>query len=186
MNGLTTHLRALVLGSAAALWAVAPAFGGTATLEALFAELADPDNPDWSRAESDILRAWSKSGSPSMDLLLKRGQEALEAGDLPAAVEHLTALTDHAPEFAEGFATRASAYFLEGQLGPAVADLAHTLQIEPRHFAALAGLGVILEQLGRDEAALGAYRASLALHPHQDEVIQAIERLEKKTGGTAL
>ena len=186
MNGLTTHLRALALGFAAALCAPAGAFAGTSALDALFAELADPDNPDWARAESDILREWSKSGSPSMDLLLKRGQEALEAGDLPAAVEHLTALTDHAPDFAEGFATRASAYFLEGQTGPAVADLARTLQIEPRHFAALAGLGVILDQLGRDQAALGAYRASLALNPHQEEVVQAVERLEKKTGGTAL
>src|SRR5690606_3470319 len=100
-----------------------------------------PDNAEWRLAEADILREWSKSGSPAMDLLLKRGREAMEAGDLKAAIEHLTALTDHAPEFAEGWNARATAYFLAGAFGPSVDDIRHTLALNPRHFGALAGLG---------------------------------------------
>ena len=78
-------------------------------LDALFAELADPDAGDWQRAEQDIWREWSKSGSPAMDLLLQRGRDALQAGEVGAAIEHLTALTDHAPDFAEGWNARATA-----------------------------------------------------------------------------
>jgi tetratricopeptide (TPR) repeat protein len=88
-----------------------------------------------------------------MDLLLQRGKDAMAAGDFPAAIEHLTALTDHAPDFAEGFNARATAYFQAGQLGPSIEDIARTLTLNPRHFGALSGLGMIFEDLGRPEKA---------------------------------
>ncbi len=152
-------------------------------MDGLYAELADPDNPAWERAQADILREWSKSGSPTMDLLLKRGKEAIEAGDLAAAIEHLTALTDHAPEFAEGWNARATAFFLAGEFGPSLADIRRTLALNPHHFGALTGLGTILEQSGQPEEAMRAYRAVLALNPHQENVRQALERLEKDANG---
>lgn len=121
-----------------------------------------------------------------MDLLLKRGQAAMEAGDLEAAVEHFTALTDHAPDFAEGWNARATAYFLMGQFGPSVADIQRTLALNDHHFGALTGLGIILEQLGRDASAREVYAASLAIHPHQEAIKEALERLELKLSGTEL
>lgn len=155
-------------------------------LDNLYAELANPDNLEWRRTQADILREWSKSGSPAMDLLLKRGREAMEAGDLQAAIEHFTALTDHAPDFAEGWNARATAYFLAGQFGPSIADIQRTLALNDHHFGALSGLGQILEELGQDDRAVAAYRAALAIHPHQEAIKQALERLEKKTTGTEL
>ena len=155
-------------------------------MDELFRQLADPDNARWELAQSDILREWSKSGSPAMDLLLMRGKEAMEAGDIVAAIEHLTALTDHAPGFAEGWNARATAYFIAGQFGPSVADIARTLELNPKHFGALAGLGQILEATGRTEAALGAYKAALAIHPHMDGIKQAVERLTRESQGTDL
>ncbi len=153
-------------------------------MEALFSRLADPDSESWRLAESDILREWSRSGSPAMDLLLKRGEDALDRGDIPAAIGHLTALTDHAPDFAAGFQMRASAYAAAGQYGPAIADLARALELEPRQFAALTQLGGMLEEIGEDERALQAYRASLKIHPHQQEAIDAVARLERAQTGT--
>lgn len=121
-----------------------------------------------------------------MDLLLKRGREAMEAGELSAAIEHFTALTDHAPDFAEGWNARATAYFLDGRFGPSVADIQRTLKLNERHFGALAGFGMILEALERDEDALEIYRAALAINPHLPNVVEAIARLERKTAGTEL
>ncbi|MGR3544817.1 MAG: tetratricopeptide repeat protein [Paracoccus sp. (in: a-proteobacteria)] len=155
-----------------------------ADMEALFSRLADPDSESWRLAESDILREWSRSGSPAIDLLLKRGEDALDRGDIPAAIGHLTALTDHAPDFAAGFQMRASAYAAAGQYGPAIADLARALELEPRQFAALTQLGGMLEEIGEDERALQAYRASLKIHPHQQEAIDAVARLERAQTGT--
>ena len=163
-----------------------PARAETAGLDRQFSELADPDYAGWQRAESDIRRAWSRSGSASMDLLLKRGEDALDAGDAGAAIEHLTALTDHAPDFAEGWSARASAYYAAGLYGPAVSDLSHALTLEPRHWEALTGLASILEDTGDKARALAAYRASFALNPHQDDVKDAIARLQKELAGVAL
>lgn len=153
-------------------------------LDLLFQELAQPDGETWARAETDILRIWSRSGSASIDLLVKRGEAALDAGDFPAAIGHLTALTDHAPDYANGWYLLGVAYYLGGNTGPALADLARVLSLEPRHFAALTQLGVMLEELGQDERALEAYRASLKLHPHQQDAADAVTRLQEKNKGT--
>ncbi|MGZ3216404.1 tetratricopeptide repeat protein [Paracoccus sp. T5] len=158
--------------------------GWAAPLDDAFARLAAPEGEGWRIAESDILREWSRSGSPAMDLLLRRGEEALDMGDIPTAIGHLSALTDHAPDFAAGFQARAAAFAASGQFGPALADLARALELEPRHFAALTQLGAMLEEMGEDDRALTAYRESLKIHPHQQEAIDGVARLERKRIGT--
>ncbi len=186
MKRFTTLRRLACAAFVAASFCSAPVSAAPDQLDKLYEELADPDNPEWQRTQADIMREWSKSGSPSMDLLLKRGREAMEAGELSAAIEHFTALTDHAPDFAEGWNARATAYFLDGRFGPSVADIQRTLKLNERHFGALAGFGMILEALERDEDALEIYRAALAINPHLPNVVEAIARLERKTAGTEL
>jgi tetratricopeptide (TPR) repeat protein len=110
----------------------------------------------------------------------------MQAGDTAAAIEHLTALTDHAPDFAEGWNARATAYFHAGLYGPSLADIQRTLALEPRHFGALSGLGLIFEELGRKEQALAAWRLAHAIHPHSPGINAAIERLEREVSGTDL
>ncbi|MGQ0566348.1 MAG: tetratricopeptide repeat protein [Gemmobacter sp.] len=158
----------------------------TKALDDLFTRLKDADAGAAARIEREIWSEWSKSGSPAMDLLLKRGRDAMAAGDLKLAIEHLTALVDHAPDFAEGWNARATAYFQAGEYGPSVADIATVLRLNPRHFGALSGFGMILEETGRDTEAMEVYRAALAVHPHMDGVIEAIKRLEAKAVGQDL
>jgi hypothetical protein len=87
---------------------VAPAAADA--VDELLSELARPDLERWQRVERQIIGEWSKSGSAAMDLLLQRGRDALQEGDHEAAIEHLTALVDHAPDFAEGWHARATAF----------------------------------------------------------------------------
>ncbi|WGV17730.1 tetratricopeptide repeat protein [Fuscovulum ytuae] len=162
------------------------AMAQTDKLDSLFEELKDADARAASRIEREIWNEWSKSGSPAMDLLLQRGRDAMAAGETAAAIEHFTALIDHAPEFAEGWNARATAYFVAGEFGPSVNDIARTLTLNPRHFGALSGLGMIFEQLEQPEKALEAYEAALAIHPRLQGLIEAVERLEAETAGTDL
>lgn len=155
-----------------------------AETDALFAQLQD--EAAWPNAESDILRMWSRSGSPAMDLLMQRGEEALDAGDLEAAIGHLTALTDHAPDFATGWQARAAAYYMSGLYGPAAADLAQAVVLEPRQFVALTQLGTMLEEIGDLSGALAAYRESLKIHPFQQEALDGVARIEKELDGSAI
>lgn len=154
-----------------------------AAMDGLFAELAQPEGEAWMGAEADITRAWSQSGSAAMDYLLMRGEAALDAGDAQAAIGHLTALVENAPDFAAGWAARGEAFYFAGQSGPAAADLAQALRLEPRHWPSLTLLATMLEEMGRDAAALAAYRASLAINPHQQEARDGMARLAAQDQG---
>jgi len=162
------------------------AFAQTAALDDLFDRLIGAEGREAGKIEREIWIEWSKSGSPAMDLLLERGRDAMAAGDPDVALEHLTALTDHAPDFAEGWNARATAYFQTGDYGPSISDIGKVLTLNPRHFGALAGLGMIFEQLDRPEQALEVYRAALAINPHLATVKEAVGRLEKTATGQDL
>ncbi len=129
---------------------------------------------------------WSQSGSASADLLLERGREALDDGDVEAALDHLTALTDHAPEFAEGWHVRASVFFGIDRFGMAAADLEQALTLNPNNYDAIYGLGLIFEIVGKPEQALEAYSRALSIHPHHEEVTNAVNRLKPQVEGKAL
>ncbi len=136
--------------------------------------------------ESRIWREWSKSGSASVDFLLDRGREALENDNPGLAIEHFTAVIDHAPDFAEAYNMRATAYFQQNLYGPSLDDIRMALSLNPRHFAAMSGLGLILEELGYPQDALAAWREVISIHPHQAGAKEAVERLERAVEGTAL
>ncbi|MCU0899130.1 MAG: tetratricopeptide repeat protein [Cypionkella sp.] len=178
LNPIVAALVAVFLGGGAV--------SAQAPLDDLFDKLKSADARAASRLEREIWNEWSKSGSPAMDLLLQRGRDALANGDTTEAIGHLTALTDHAPDFAEGWNARATAFFQAGQFGPSIADIARTLTLNPRHFGAMAGLGAIYEELDNPEKALAIYRAALAIHPNLGGVSEAVERLEAEVAGTDL
>jgi tetratricopeptide (TPR) repeat protein len=158
----------------------------TAKLDGLFERLQKADVEEAGRIESEIWIEWSKSGSPAMDLLLQRGRDAMAVGENQAAIEHFTAIIDHSPDFAEAWNARATAYYNVGDFGPSVSDIGHVLTLNPRHFGALSGLGMILEETGKTERALEVYKAALALHPNLEGVRDAVERLNSEAEGQEL
>ena len=157
-----------------------------ARLALLMERLKAPDLPNWEQVVEEIRAIWSKSGSDTMDLLLERGRDAIERQDYRAAVAHLSALIDHDPEFAEAWNSRAIAWFHLGHFGLALADISRALDLNPRHFGALAGLGLIYEETGHPEAALRAYEAAGRLNPHDPQIRQALERIRRALGGFTL
>lgn len=160
-----------------------PEAARAARLDALFAALAEAETGEHGRIEQEIRRIWSRSGSDTADLLLARGRTALEARNFVRAIHHLTALVEIAPDFAEGWNLRATAFFARGDLGPSLTDIERTLELEPRHFGALSGLAVILEQMGREPEALAAYREARRLNPHLPRIDEAVDRLAPKVDG---
>lgn len=155
-------------------------------LDDLLAQLADPETGNWQTVERQIRNQWAKSGSAALDLLYQRGEEALAKDDLEAALEHFTALTDHAPDFAEGWNGRAKTLFKSELYGPAMQDLGRVLALNPNHFEAMGGLAVILHLVGMDQQSLDVWRMVAKVHPHQPEMQDAIHLLEQELGGETL
>lgn len=152
----------------------------------LLRQLADPATQNWQQVERQIRTAWSRSGSAAMDLLFQRGEKALKDEDYDIALEHFTALTDHAPEFAEGWNARATALFHLELYGPAIEDLSKTLALNPNHFEAMTGLAVILQRVGMEREALEVWYLIRGVHPHRPEMDEAIGILETRLQGEAL
>lgn len=163
-----------------------PAWADEAELEALFEGLKTADAAQAAQIESRIQELWSNSGSPSMDLLLERGRDALMEGNVVLAIQHFSALIDHAPDFAEGYNGRATAYFQQGRYGLSLEDIQHTLALNPRHFGAMSGLALILEELDRPKDALAAWRAVERINPNREGLSDAVHRLEVMVEGQAL
>jgi tetratricopeptide (TPR) repeat protein len=159
---------------------------GSAKLDELFQQLQSSDDAAAAAITEDIWREWSKSGSAAMDLLLQRGEAAMAMGDPMTAIYHASALIDHAPDFAEAYNLRATAYFQMGELGLSLGDISRTLALNPRHFGALAGLGAIFEELNEPAKALEVYREALKINPHMPDVAEAIARIDTKIGGQEL
>lgn len=152
----------------------------------LLEQLAVADEATARRLERQLQAIWRKSGSAAMDLLLKRGRDALDVEDIAAAIEHLTALTDHAPDFAEGYSLRARAYFAADLLGPAMLDLETALALNPNNYNAIIGLAAILETFGDQQRAFEAYERVQAIHPHHEAARDALERLRPRVMGRTL
>jgi len=155
-------------------------------LDALFARLAEADAIGWESLQTEIWALWSQSGSASMDLLLFRASQAMEAHEFELALRFLSDLVRLAPDFAEGWNKRATVYFLLGEYGNSVADIEHTLALEPRHFGALGGLGMILERLGDKQGAMQAYRRGLEIHPNLPGAVEGVQRLTPDVDGREL
>ncbi len=155
-------------------------------LDQLFSQLREVDVEDFYEIEREIIEIWVHSGSASMDLLLERGQIAMEEQDYPKALEHLSALIDHAPEFAEGWNARATVYYLTDEYALSISDIQQTLILNPRHFGALNGLGLIFEELGNLEGAYKAYTMARELHPFLENVNEALIALRPLIDGIEL
>lgn len=158
-----------------------------ATLDDLFARLAAAKGETEANGVATLIeRRWARSGSDTADLLMSRAGEALKAKDYALAVELLDRVVALQPSWAEAWSQRATAFYLLDDPVSAIADLRQALAREPRHFAALAGLGQIYLANGDKSRALDAFRRALAIHPYLDPVRPAVERLAPDVDGRDL
>jgi len=183
---MTHPFKRIVTALVAVVWFSLPAQVHADDLDDLFAQLAVAGEGEHSQIARDIVRAWESSGSAAMDLLLRRASEAMEDGEPEVAVEHFTALIDHAPDFAEGYHGRASAYYALELIGPALDDLRQVLVLEPRQFDAMFGLGVIMEGLSQPENAMAVYQMILDIYPLDEDALEAVARLTLQLEGQAI
>ena len=153
-------------------------------LKQLFAVLKDAKNEQLSKkAVQEIEAIWSKSGSDTIDLLVEWAGEAANNKEYGKALDFLDNVVRLKPDFAEGWNKRATVHFLNKDYGPSIADVERTLELEPRHFGALAGLGIMLLDYNEDARALEFMRRALELNPSLEHIKKRIETLRKKVEG---
>ena len=156
----------------------------TYNLDTLFAGLKiAPDAESAKAIEDRIWALWMVSGSDTCNLLMARVKAATDEKDYDLAIKLLDAVITLKPDYVEAWNRRATVYYLMKDYGHALADIREVLLREPRHFGALSGLGLILQEIGDDKHALEAYRRALAIDPHLEHVPDVVKSLSEKVEG---
>ena len=131
-------------------------------------------------AGAALWQIWSRSGSKAIDSQYQRGVQLMEAAQLQEAVSTFSDIIKKQPTFAEAWNKRATLEFVLGNYDASLADIDKVLDLEPRHFGALAGRGMILQSQQKWGAALDAYRDALRMNPNMPGVKNAVHELEKR------
>ncbi|MGL4727418.1 MAG: hypothetical protein ACRCWO_01555, partial [Bosea sp. (in: a-proteobacteria)] len=146
--------------------------------ERLFLRLKEAKTAEEAKGVATLLvRRWSRSGSDTADLISTRMKKASQENNLNLAIELADRLIALEPNWADAWHQRAALFFRLNDPARAMYDLAEALKREPRHFVALSGLASLLQQQGKDKAALRAYREVLAIYPLMEGAKQAAEKL---------
>lgn len=182
-----TLAASMVLAGGLAAPGVAVADQTDPRLDRLFAVLQTTDDDDQVRAAEQLIWSiWFQHTNTTIAADLQRGDAAMGSGRFGLALEIFDGVVEEAPNFAEGWNRRATLHFLMRNLEESVADVEVTLQLEPRHFGALSGLGQIELLRGDAPAALAAFEAALEVHPHLPGAKDIAGALEEKLFGKDL
>jgi tetratricopeptide (TPR) repeat protein len=156
----------------------------TRNLDFLFEALkAAPDEASAKAVEDRIWALWLASGSDTANLLMTRVKSAIAAQDLDLALKLLDAIVALKPDYIEAWNRRATLYYMKKDFDRALADIQQVLAREPRHFGAMSGLGMILQEVGDEKQALDVFRRALAVHPRLPRIPDLVKSLSEKVEG---
>ena len=169
-RGLGGVVLALLLAVTALLPAVADEATDRAALDALFVQLHDAPDAETAGALSDRIWAlWTNPSDPDLSLRMQDVLEARMTRGVETTLELLNALVTDYPDYAEGWNQRATLYYVIGDFEASIADCAKVLELEPRHYGALAGRAMMYLQQEKRSLALRDIRAALEIHPFLNE-----------------
>lgn len=153
-------------------------------LDFLFGALKVAPNDETAKAiEERIWALWVVSRSDTANLLMTRVKTAIEAKDTDLAIKLLDAIVKIKPDYIEAWNRRATLYYMKKDYGHSLADIREVLKREPRHFGALSGLGLIMQDIGDDKQALEVYRRALAVYPRLQRIPDLVKTLQEKVEG---
>ena len=130
--------------------------------------------------ESKIWHIWMEHYDPEVESAMFQGVEAMKLQQFEQAFGHFSLLIKLAPDYAEGWNKRATVLYLMGRFNESEEDILRTLKLEPRHFGALSGQGLIRMALEDWSGAITVLEAGLRIHPHMPGVIRNLEYVRKK------
>ncbi len=145
-----------------------------------------PDADSAKHIENRIWALWLASGSDTATLLMTRVKTAVDGKDTDLAIKLLDSIIELRPDYVEAWNRRATIRFVQKDYVRAMADIRQVLALEPRHFGAISGLGMIMQEFGDDKRALDAFRRAVQVHPHLQRIPDLIKTLTEKVEGRAI
>ena len=142
-----------------------------------------PDAASAKHIETRIWSLWLASGSDTATLLMTRVKTAMDAKDTDLAIKLLDSIIELKPDYVEAWNRRATIYYMQKDYVRSMSDIRQVLILEPRHFGAISGLGMIMQEFGDEKRALDAFRRAVDVHPHLQKIPDVIKSLTEKVEG---
>lgn len=137
-------------------------------LDPLFTWLAAcAASPEAADAEEQIWALWMYHPHHHAARELDRATSEIAAKNYDIAETRLARLTRALPRYSEAWHKIATLYYLQERDDECIVALRHVLELEPRHFAAMAALAELLLSEGDFETAQFVFESALRIHPHQ-------------------
>ena len=153
-------------------------FGGFGSNAAVARGLRDPDPTVRTLADNALWAIWFRADTLENNEALERVRALINRGRFDQAIEQAGHLVAKAPTFAEAYNQRAICHFFQGQFAESVDDCRKTLELNPYHTGALAGMGQCLIRLGRRAEAIRTFKRALKIQPFNDALRETIVELE--------
>lgn len=152
-------------------------------LEPLFEQLQQAQSNAQAKAiEAQIWQIWLAIDDENAAALMSQLTYAMSVGQHELALKLCNQLVDSNPDFSEAWNKRATIQYLLGNHSQSVADIKQTLLLEPRHFGALSGLGLIFMASGNYEAALDAFNAVVKISPSSENARGSVATAKSMIG----
>ena len=175
LTSLTRALAVLILVL------VFPSLHADGHIDELYQSLSAATTPEEARdIERQIWAIWHEPGDEDLKSLYRQGQALARSGRLGEAKNAFSELIDKAPQFAEGWNQRATVLYFLQEYDASLADIGHTLGLEPRHYGAIFGRALIMNALGQYQEALLALEAVERINPHAKGIARLRSQIETR------
>ena len=156
-----------------------PADQNDPALDRLFERLAiTTSEEEASNITREIWQRWTANDDPEVSQLMQTGIRALNYSTYRRALQSFDRVIEMAPEFAEGWNKRATLYYHIKEYRRSIDDIKETLRLEPRHFGAWSGLGLVSIAQENYSGALAAFKKALSINPHIPNIRRYVQKLK--------
>ena len=154
-------------------------------LNKLFNQLKESKNDFVAQeVEQKIWKVWSTHPKDKkLTLMLVEGSDLVNNRQFKKAINIFSKVIDLDPSWAEAWNKRATVMYMIGEFQKSQQDINKVLELEKRHFGALAGQGLVNIELKNYEKAMKSYENAQKIYPlmkSPDIMINRIEVLIKK------
>jgi tetratricopeptide (TPR) repeat protein len=151
-----------------------------ARLDELFSVLGQTGDVNIIQAtENKIWEIWMEHLDADVEALMLVGTQRMNMQYYSDALAVYSEIIKTYPDYAEAWNKRATLYYLAGDLDASIDDIKHTLALEPRHFGALSGLGLVYIQRNELQKAKDAFETLLQVHPQSPNAQQSLEMVNQ-------
>lgn len=131
------------------------------------------------KTENQIWEIWFEHPNEDVEQLMQMGLARMNYNRYAEAMFIFTQLIENYPDYSEGWNRRATLHYVLGNYEESIRDIEQVLKLEPRHFGALSGLGLVYLQQNQLGKAKQAFENLIDVHPNSPNAQENLKQINQ-------